>query len=262
MKRIAFIAPVESIRGNMSGTQDLRYALNDNKAYESPRGQRNYARNYRPSFIGARRASDGLCYFAVKTKSAVHMTAKAVKAMALQGATGAIFAAMLAAKSEAPYQNLVALHLAMTKAGETSETLRKFASDIIRAAVDAKLQNIAASYGVVSFSIKNPYYDGSQTTGAAISTKVLVEFWTELSAEGISFTVAGATGIAASGDTFDDVINETSKNVLGLAAAEVGSSTYVKKGTQFLTLNGVHVHFDDAIVPSAAYDLTDVAPQA
>lgn len=262
MKRIAFIAPVESIRGNMSGTQDLRYALNNNKAYESPRGQRNYARNYRPSFIGARRAADGLCYFAVKTKSAVHMTAKAVKAMALQGATGAIFAAMLAAKSETPYQNLVALHLAMTKAGETSDTLRKFASDIIRAALVAKSQNIAKSYGVVSFSIKNPYYSGEQTTGATISEKVLVEFWPELNPVGISFTVAGAKGIAESGDDFSHLSNVPQQNVLDLEIAEVSGTNYVKKGKQFLTLNGVHVLGDDAIVDGAAYDLTDVAPQA
>lgn len=261
MKRIAFIAPVESIRGNMSGTQDLRYALNDNKAYESPRGQRNYARNYRPSFIGARRASDGLCYFAVKTKSAVHMTAKAVMAMALQGATGAIFAAMLAAKSEAPYQNLVALHLAMTKAGETSDTLRKFASDIIRAALIAKSQNITASYGVVSFSIKNPFYDGSQTTGAAISTKVLVEFWPELVEDGITFTVAGAKGISKEDDFFSTLCGIPAQNVLGLELAEVSGSTYVKKGTQYLTLNGFHVESDDTVVANAAYDLTDVAPQ-
>lgn len=262
MKRIAFIAPVESIRGNMSGTQDLRYALNDNKAYESPRGQRNYARNYRPSFIGARRASDGLCYFAVKTKSAVHMTAKAVKAMALQGATGAIFAAMLAAKSEAPYQNLVALHLAMTKAGETSETLRKFASDIIRAALVAKSQNIAASYGVVQFSIKNPFYNGEQTEGAAISEKVLVQFWTELAPNGIDFSVDGAKGIATAGLTFDDIIAEDTINVLGLEKGAVGGVSYVKKETEFLTLNGDFVKDSDEIVSGAAYDLTLVAPQA
>lgn len=39
MKRIEFIAPVEAMRGNLSGKQDLLYVENDNKAYEGPVGQ-------------------------------------------------------------------------------------------------------------------------------------------------------------------------------------------------------------------------------
>lgn len=82
MKRIEFIAPVEAMRGNLSGKQTLLYPTNDNKAFDAPQGVRSYAKNYRPSFIGAKRASDGLKYFGVRTKSAVKNTIDALKNMA------------------------------------------------------------------------------------------------------------------------------------------------------------------------------------
>lgn len=84
MKRIEFIAPVEALRGNMSGSQKLVYALNDNPAYEAPDG-RQYARNYKPRYIGFRRAKDGAVYFGVKRKSATKVDAAARITMAALG---------------------------------------------------------------------------------------------------------------------------------------------------------------------------------
>lgn len=84
MKRIEFIAPVEALRGNMSGSQTLVYAENDNPAYEAPDG-RQYARNYKPRYIGFRRAKDGAVYFGVKRKSATKINKAAKITMAALG---------------------------------------------------------------------------------------------------------------------------------------------------------------------------------
>lgn len=84
MKRIEFIAPVEALRGNMSGKQTLVYAQNDNPAYDAPEG-RQYARNYKPRYIGYRRAKDGAVYFGVKRKSATMVDAASKITMAALG---------------------------------------------------------------------------------------------------------------------------------------------------------------------------------
>lgn len=84
MKRIEFIAPVEALRGNMSGKQTLVYAQNDNPAYDAPEG-RQYARNYKPRYIGYRRAKDGAVYFGVKRKSATKVDAASKITMAALG---------------------------------------------------------------------------------------------------------------------------------------------------------------------------------
>lgn len=84
MKRIEFIAPVEALRGNMSGKQTLVYAQNDNPAFDAPEG-RQYARNYKPRYIGYRRAKDGRVYFGVKTKSATKVDAASKITMAALG---------------------------------------------------------------------------------------------------------------------------------------------------------------------------------
>ena len=84
MKRIEFIAPVEALRGNLSGKQTLVYAQNDNPAFDAPEG-RQYARNYKPRYIGYRRLKDGAVYFGVKRKSATKVDAASKITMAALG---------------------------------------------------------------------------------------------------------------------------------------------------------------------------------
>lgn len=100
MRRIEFIAPVESMRGNLSGNQDLKYAKNDNPAFDAPNG-RQYARNYTPRFIGAKRASSGLKYFNTRTKSAQLINDESKKGMACLGGTQAIYAAIIQQQAQA-----------------------------------------------------------------------------------------------------------------------------------------------------------------
>lgn len=74
MRKIEFLAPVEAMRGNLSGSQQLTYPTQNNRAWESPSNKRNYATNYGARYIGSKRAMNGKKYFSVKTKAAVTMS--------------------------------------------------------------------------------------------------------------------------------------------------------------------------------------------
>lgn len=179
MKRIEFIAPVEAMRGNLSGKQDLLYAENDNKAYLGPVGSVNYARNYSPRFIGAKIAKNGKKYFTVRTKSANHLTAKSKKAMALLGGTGAIFGSIMRDKTSELYASLYAQFIELQNAG-SKKTFRQSVCDAIRAGLESKLGQIpyAGPRGVVY--ITNPWRAQGQTPNVSISQEILIKFWSEL----------------------------------------------------------------------------------
>ena len=83
MRRIEFLAPVEAMRGNLSGSQKLTYPTQDNSAWEAPSDKRSYATNYNTRYIGSKRSSDGLKFFSVRTKSAVTMSPAMRMGMAL-----------------------------------------------------------------------------------------------------------------------------------------------------------------------------------
>lgn len=93
-KRIIMIPPFDVLTGNLSGKQDLKYAENDNPAYEAPNGSQS-ARNYTTRYVGARRA-DGKTYFSIKTKSTTVLNGVTRLQMALTGSIAAIRSAVMA----------------------------------------------------------------------------------------------------------------------------------------------------------------------
>lgn len=258
MKRIEFIAPVEAVRGNLSGRQDLRYAENNNKAYESPAGSVNYARNYTPRYIGSKIAATGAKIFSVRTKNAVNMSAKAIRAMALLGGTGAIVGAILANKSEAPYANAYAQWIELKNLGNT-DSFRKTLSGWVRKGLESKSATISFTGPRPVTTIKNPWYDGSQTTGATISQDVLVQFWTQLAPNAIIFYVNGRMGIALDEDNFSDVIGGAYNN-LGLTTETVGASDYVQYNGEFLLQGDAYITDGDAVDSNEKYTTTSTQP--
>ena len=260
MKRIEFIAPVEAMRGNLSGKQDLLYAENDNPAYDGPVGSVNYARNYSPRFIGAKIAKSGKKYFAVRTKTANHLTAKSKKAMALLGGTGAIVGAILAAKSGAVYTGLVAVWTAAQALGDT-RSLRKFASDYVREMLVEHQTSRTIIVGAASVTIDNPWGKFSGSLNVAISNTIRVKFWNELVLNGISFTVNGMKGVAINdGDAFEDWMT-SNFNVLNLA---IDANSYLRFGGaagEYILLADDYVLGNDSAVADAMYVTTSVSPE-
>lgn len=227
MKRIEFIQPVESMRGSFGNKQDLKYPANDNKAFDAPDDKRSYARNYQPTFIGAKIASTGLKYFSVKTKTAVRNTAAWRMAAALQGGTGAIVGALLVQSTTAVvnvrnYFNNVVL------AADPNVTFRKWASPIIRAALAAKQAKITFYTGV---EVDNPW--NSPTQDITINANIIVKFFVQLGF-GSTFTIDGKK--CASWDGVDDWSGyvQSSLNVLGVTMKTIGE-------TQYPTLDGKYI---------------------
>ena len=261
MRKVRLIAPFLAIQGNLSGAQDLRYAENDNKAFESPAGKKNFARNYDPRYIGSLNTKTGKYTYRVKTKSAVHMTPKATKAMALLGGAGAVYGALIKVKTTATYLGVLAQYNALVAIGE-KRTFQKYCMDIIMQAIAAYAQNVTFAGPATVVNFKNPWYDASMSADVTISQSVVVKFWSELHGNGITFEVGGAGAIAEGGFGFEDLIGG-SLNILSLTSQEVGSTTYVKKGNDWLTYaDGVHIEVSEEIIPNEKYSLTSVAPTA
>ena len=258
-KIIEFIAPVEAIRGNMSGRQDLRYAENDNKAFESPAGRTNYARNYTPRFIGAKIASTGKKYFSLKTKTATKINARTLNTMALLGGAGAIYASMLRRKDLQPYTQMDRLYRYNVDQLGYTGTFRRFVMDFLRDGLAAKVENFTAQAASISVSFKNPWYDGSMTDGATVSQAILIKFWMQLAPNAIEFTVERSKGIAKSTMGWGQLATNTEINILGISTSQTNGK--VMQGDLYLLdAEGNYVSGAAQIPANAAYTLTEVEP--
>lgn len=234
------------MRGNLSGKQVLEYAENNNPAFEAPTG-RQYAKNYQPRFIGAKRAADGKKYFAVKTKSATLINAASKHTMALLGGAGAMIGTILTTTAMRSVAES-AFALAKSSGATDAKTLRKYLSDILQVGLDDKKPIIAitASYDGESASLllQNPWVYTNQAGGVPCQVRnaVLVKFWPELATNPVIFTVDGRKGVAHGGeadaDTFDEVV-ASRYNVLGLSidSEAVGSFHRVKMGDNFVVFD-------------------------
>lgn len=249
MKRIRFIAPVEAIQGNMSGNQKLQYAEHNNPAFESPKGKRNYARNYRPSYIGAFVAGTGTKYFAVKTKTAVHLTNKSQLAMALAGAAGAMFGSLIKDKTSALYLKAEALWI--NNGISAKQTMRKFYTNLFRQMLAAKSASSSVTDDVTHavLTIENPWFGPSEPV-VPVSDDVLVKFWLQLSVDGIEFTVNGVKCIAYSGYTFSDLL-DSEINIIGLS--EGADHKITLNGAIVKDAEGNDVTMETAIIVNGVY---------
>lgn len=257
MKRIEFIAPVEAMRGNLSGRQDLLYPSNDNKAYEGPVGSVNYAQNYAPRFVGAKLSKTGQKYFTVRTKSANHLTAKSKKAMALLGGAGALYAALL--KTPAKLTTAQSLWNYAQEHGD-ARSFRAYMMDFFRQGLINHVAAFTAQVASISLSIDNPWGKFSGALDIQISNKIRVKFWTELVQGGIAFTINGMKGVGESGDDASMIVSHN-YNVLSLAIdaqnyARLGSATgpYILDGETYI---------DDSygFENNGKYTTTEVAPE-
>lgn len=170
VKRIEYIAPIDFIRGNISGRQDLKYSGGD--AYALPANSRVSADTYQPRMIARvmRRRTHNIKYFQVRTRTTVNMTAAARLNMALMGATGAIIGALLSDKTSAIYKSCFAL-------APKHMTLRAFLSPIIRNGLAAKSPSFVIGSGV---EIVNPWVSDAEPN-VPVTAAILEKFKSELS---------------------------------------------------------------------------------
>lgn len=260
-KRIEFIAPVESVRGNLSGKQNLVYPSKDNSAFDSPEGKVNYARNYRPSYIGAKRSSDGLNFFSVRTRNAVNLTQASKRIMAINGASFGITSKILADEDLATALNTQMR--AAIRAGQFSGNLRQFVYFYVSTMISNYAESINIDFlGGLINTLYNPWMSTNQVDYAP-TKDVLIKFWTSLRIGGITFKVNNLTGIAEEEYSFDNVIDDQKMNVLGFTKQQIGQDEYIKMGNFYLlNPSGAYVKALDPVIADGKYKTTSVAPTA
>lgn len=258
MKRIEFIAPVEAMRGNLSGAQKLEYPTDNLGAYEGPMGAVNYARNYSPRFVGAKIAKSGKKYFSVRLRTANHLTAKSKKAMALLGGTGAIYAAILKNASllagiQAQYNALVAVGL--------QKSFRKYVTDVIRQGLIEKAAQFTFSGPESPVNVANPWVNTSANPNIEVSDAILVKFWSELTNGTPAIIVVNNMQIPChQGELFTNVI------VQGQHAFEADGTHIKFRLDQKYLINGAvdpvyYVTTSDVIDNGSVYETTAEQPE-
>lgn len=259
MKRIKYISPIEEMSGNLSGAQNLKYPTQDNKAFESPVGSVNYARNYKNRFIGAVRRKDGLCYFSVKTKTATHITARSLMAMALLGGAGAMYAALVRNKASETYAGIYAQWVELQNIGET-RSFREFVMDAFRRMLATKSNNVVfTGPRPGAITVNNPW-KAAQSDDVQVSRDILVKFWPQLSTDGFTFSIDSIKLVGFSTIDFEGTAGLEPNESLSITTNEQG---YVLMGTRYVTTSsGEYVKGTDTPVADAKYYTTDIAPQA
>lgn len=269
-RSIEFIAPVEAMRGNLSGKQDLLYPTKNNSAFDAPSDKTSYATNYQPRYIGNKRSASGKKYFAVKRKSAVHITSAQRLAMALLAMSQTIAAYIEQNAPTTPVNVLAQLQSRWNtdvQGGYYKGTFRAWLAVFVREALLYKrhinVTNLSGTRSSIYF--RNPYISTTlPVTGheVAINKRLLVRFWMQLADNAITFSVAGQTGIARSGMTFAQVISNSTLNVLLLDLTQ-DQPAYITLGQQsiyLLNTEGDFVTEDNVIANSAIFTTTTESP--
>lgn len=276
MKRIEFIAPVEAMRGNLSGSQKLVYAKKNNPAWDAPEGK-SFARNYKPRFIGAKRAATGATIFATKVRSAINNSTKTKVAQAVLGSMSMLLAGVESNLSL--NANLYACYNA-SRQKALGYSLRKYFIEKVQNQLSrgAATISIAERSGntTVTCSFANPYIKPGTSPAETIGfdSEILYKFFDQLS-NGRHFEISGlGDGIYFSGWHWNDLFTTASGayNVLGLTKGTIGGQDYVKAGNLYLQnateepsgeIVWIYTMAADSIDPSnTEYRLTDVAPTA
>ena len=271
MKRIKYISPIEEMSGNLSGAQNLKYPTKDNKAYESPEGSVNYARNYKNRFIGAVRRKDGMCYFSVKTKTATHITRKSLQAMAVLGGAGSIYSTIVRDKSGQLYTQLQFHYVKLQEYGLT-DSFRKWLTGHLTTMLRNKEQSHTIAGPAGSLTIYTPWLatisdvpnDGNGVPESwklpVITDFIRVKFWEQLGPVG-AFTKIATTAdgqelkmLLVAGTTF------ANQKQLGLyAGAALAGQLSVSNGNYVRAIIGNDLNASNYLYAKSAEDETPAA---
>lgn len=268
MKRIEFIAPVESMRGNLSGSQDLKYRENNNPAYEAPNGDA-HALNYQPRFVGAKRSKDGLKYFSVRTKSTTKLNAKTRLTMAVLGSIAAMKSA-LKTLHVVDWAQLQRAYAYMVEHGiDVPNTFDKWINREFGTMLRYKTESVAYTIAAASINVTvvNPFTDAQGAL--VINQKTWYKFFEVLNTNAsptMVFYVDGHKFYTINPSTWEELFDDTSTQNPNMRASYAGISipsagANPKYNDQpIYNANGVVQTGESAIVADAGY--TTIAPQA
>lgn len=275
MKRIDFLAPVESMRGNLSGNQVLLYAENNNPAYEAPNGKQ-YARNYSTRYIGAKRSATNLKYFAVRTKNAATLNAVTRKNMALTGAVASIISRLMTTQSATAWtqiNNAFNYLKSNNLLPEGVKTFRKWVDLNLRNMLKFNRGDWSFTQASITFVVFNPFDVDNDDAGVlTLPRGNWVKFAQSLaynfgasSKSGIYFKADGLTMFSPfkatqQPSTFADILALENPNMKAqLSGLTVSGSNVLYNSMQLYTSAGVAVQATDIV---AGVNYTTIAPTA
>lgn len=250
------LSPFDVLTGNLSGRQELVYGPNDTRAYEAENGKQG-AKNYKPRFIGAKRA-DGKSYFSVRMKSTTVLTSTTRRTMAVVGVTAAIRSALV--RNQPTLWQRINDAFAYLKEGgrlpEGQDTFNKWFSANIRQMLVYKRATWSFSYVPLAFTIHNPYdIDSSEALVIKTSTWLKFANWFVFSQGnqgGIYYSIDAVKFFAPYNDmseltaeSFGNLLNNTDFPNQNFITANTGLAIVANKlqyqGQQVYTDAGVEV---------------------
>jgi hypothetical protein len=266
MRKIEFIAPVEAMRGNLSGNQKLTYPTQNNAAWDAPENKRSYATNYRPTYVGAKRSADGKTFFATKRRQAVKMSEAARLQMAVLSASSVIANILM--------YNLTVVSGLTERYKQTAPegwSFKRWIMDNIKDALRNKQHFAFMGTSLGALFVKNPYLStaapaGGTSIDSSYPKDLLSKFWMQLADNPIQFKIGSQIGIAHKADDWDALAN-ASYNTLNLTivSGKVCKDTlYVQTADKTATpLSWDYVTDGDEIQDTESdylYQFTTVAP--
>lgn len=179
MKRIEFIAPVEAMRGNISGSQVLTYD-GGKKAFDVGGSGVAAAENYSKKYIGAKRSSNGKKYFSLKAKSQTNLGASSRLAMAAFG--GACSLALAATSTLSILSQLQSIHETEIAEGLTERgSLRNWVQKKVYPMLKNKQNSVTITDGTSTVTINNPWKTGGTGTDVDVPDYIQSKFNSYLS---------------------------------------------------------------------------------
>lgn len=202
MKRIEFIAPVESMRGNLSGGQNLVYNPDDVKAYYAAQGKQ-FAKNYATRYIGAKRSASGMKLFQVRTKSATVIDSSALMTMAVLSGVAIIKSWLM--KNEATAWGALDRMAEIKVLQNEAKSKAAYHFEILGAGLRAKSNFITypavhnGSEHINAITIVNPFGDGIQSGTQLLpllTAAELLKFGPQLMRNYVIYSIVGNRAIA------------------------------------------------------------------
>lgn len=267
MRGIEFLAPVEAMRGNLSGNQVLDYPTNDNSAWDAPAGRTSYARNYQTRYVGAKRSSTGLKYFSVRTKSAVANTALTRLQQAALGASRVIYEQLAA-----DIANVQVFVEIAKNSGGRFKTLSGCICDYIIRGLKQRGNSFVIGSPMATAANKvvvaNPWASAAPPVGAktvTIPQEMFIKFFPELTNSEGTYGYVYLYGVRAiGGSLFFESLSTTyygeKLNVWGVTQMTISGTDYAQVDNMFLLKNGEYVTMDDDVTIGATYTTTSITP--
>lgn len=251
------IAPFDVLTGNISGTRKLKYNDKMNPAWDAPDGQQ-YARNYKPRYVGIYHARTGKTTFSVKEKSATNLNATSRRRMAAMGGTCAMFGENGWRFPLTVISRAQQLFLEL-KARDPELTYRRAFFEYFYNGLFNRQEviTIPGMQGYIAdIQVGNPWAEEAAAVPMGISDdEIFFKFFEQLAPYGSSYTVDGKKAYYYSGWTWDEAAINVKFNTIPITTTQIGDNTYIIINDQAVNPRFVGYMDDDTFVYVKEADL-------